>query len=162
MKKVAGCLLCLVLIAYGFRYKNLTAKNHNGLHSLQYLQNNPWVIPEQQALAMIDYYKSCKGKCHHHLKDKVHTDVTDSIEAAERVIGKQIIPARYTDDDAIRYRQARHISDADPSGAVSGYDTYIVKYTIGIKGKGAGDDMISYLYVDAYTICPPPDSPPCN
>lgn len=121
-----------------------------------------WLIDEATARKMMDHYRNCSGgKCREFKKRVVNEEARDYIEQTYTIVSSEVRMARYDDDDVERYRRARNLDAADPRGDVSGFSTTITLYRVLAK-SGSLDAPVRTLYADNYTICPPPDNPPCT
>jgi hypothetical protein len=121
-----------------------------------------WLIDEATAAKMMDYYTNCRGgRCRAFKKPTLNKEVREYLEQRYTIVKAEQRMARYNDDDVERYRKARGIEAGDPKGDVSGFSTIITMYRVIPKG-GSVLPQVRFMFADEYTICPPPDSPPCN
>ncbi|WP_162944680.1 hypothetical protein [Flavisolibacter nicotianae] len=121
-----------------------------------------WLIDEGTARKMMDHYRNCSGgKCREFKKRVMNDDARAYIEQTYTIVSSEVRMARYDDDDVERYRRARNFDASDPRGDVSGFSTTITLYRVMPK-SGSLDAPVRTIYADNYTICPPPDNPPCT
>lgn len=121
-----------------------------------------WIIDETTALRMEDFYKNCRGgQCRQFKKQTFNSEIEEYLKQTYTIVKKEQRMGRYSDADLDRYRRARKIPAGDPRGNVSGFSTVIIKYTLMDK-SGSFFLPLRSAYVDNSTICPPPDTPPCN
>lgn len=123
---------------------------------------NDWLIDKATFDRMYEFYSACKGReCKTFKKSKRNHQVREAIEKTYTIVREEKFMGRYTDADMPRYKKARGILKDDERGKVNGFSTIIMRYEVMPK-EGLLQAPVRFLYSDEFTICPPPDSPPCS
>jgi hypothetical protein len=121
-----------------------------------------WLIDKPTFDRMYAFYANCKGReCRTFKKSKRNSQVREELEKTYTIVREDKFMGRYTDEDMPRYKKARGISDDEESGKVKGFSTIIIRYEV-VPKEGLLQAPLRFFYSDEFTICPPPDSPPCN
>jgi hypothetical protein len=161
MKKrllLGSAVLCL-LFSTAFLPNPVTEKETS---SQTKFDLNDWIIDKPSFERMYEYYNTCQGReCRSFKKTKRNTAVREELEKMYTILDEEQFMGRYTDADESRYRKARGLSADDEKGKVKGFSTIITRYKVEPKG-GSVMLMARFLYTDEFSICPPPDSPPCD
>lgn len=165
MRKVPFFFLPFFLfLTSAFTHHKLPEKIRHVTAQQQNFDPNDWIIEEATAKRMAGYYRDCRGgKCRPFKKKTFNypTEIDNYIKQNYTIVSSWLQDSRYDDEDVDRYRRTRNIPAGDPRGDVSGYATKITVYQV-ISKTGSLFPQISRLYIDNLTICPPPETPPCN
>lgn len=130
--------------------------------SLQVFDLEDWLIDKPTFDRMYAFYANCRGnECKTFKKSKRNSQVREEIEKTYTIVSEDKFMGRYTDDDMPRYKKARGINDEEERGNVKGFSTIIIRYEV-VPKEGLFQAPLHFLYSDEFTICPPPDSPPCS
>lgn len=122
---------------------------------------NDWLIDKATFDRMYEFYKTCRGNsCRAFKKYKRNEEVRAEIEKNYTILNEVTFMGRYSGLDVARYKRARKFSDDEPKGRVNGFSTIITRYEV-VPKNGFVQAPARFLFSDEYTICPPPDSPPC-
>ena len=161
-KRLLFFLPVLFFLHSSFTHHKRSPSLQSGLFPAHPFDPKDMLIDEATAVKMMDYYNNCRGgRCREFKKPTQNKEVREYLEQRYTIVKSEQRMGRYNDDDEERYRAARGMKPDDPRGSVSGFSTIITIYRV-IPKDGSLLPQVRLLFADEYTICPPPDSPPCN